>query len=84
MVVVTASFGMVVPLFGGKVVDIMVASQAVSPVIMPVIALLTWLLLPKKSFAGEHTNTLWMNLGMGVAFLFTLCMQYIAISGFLK
>lgn len=84
LVLVTASFGMVVPLFGGRVVEIMVASQAVSPLIMPVIALLTWLLLLKRKFVGDHPNTIWMNLGMGVTFLFTLYMQYIAISGFLR
>jgi len=84
LVVVSASFGMVVPLFGGSPVQIMIASQAVSPLIMPLITLFTWLLLLKSDFVGEHRNTLWMNAGLAVTLLFTLGMLAIAVSGFLS
>jgi Mn2+/Fe2+ NRAMP family transporter len=83
LVVATSSFGMVVPVFGGKPVQIMIASQAVSPLIMPLITLFTWLLLLKKGFAGRRPNGFWMNLGLAVTLLFTLYMLGIAVTGFL-
>lgn len=83
LVAATASFSMVIPVFGGSPVQIMIASQAVSPLIMPLIALFTWLLLLKKDFAGEHRNGFWMNLGLGVTCVFTVYMLWIAVTGFL-
>ena len=84
LVLVTASFGMVVPVFGGSPVQIMIASQAVSPLIMPLITSFTWLLLLKKDFVGEYRNGPWMNIGLGVTVLFTLYMLWIAVTGFLS
>ena len=83
MVVGTASFSMVIPLFGGSPVQIMIASQAVSPLIMPLITLFTWLVLLKKGVAGDYKNGFWMNLGLAVTLLFTLYMLGIAVTGFL-
>lgn len=83
LVVATASFSMVVPVFGGSPVQIMIASQAVSPLIMPLIVLFTWLLLAKKEFAGQYPNRAWMTLGLGVTLVFTLYMLGIAVLGFL-
>jgi Mn2+/Fe2+ NRAMP family transporter len=83
MVLATSSFAMVVPVFGGSPVHIMITSQAVSPLIMPVITLFTWLLLLKPASAGKSPNTPWMNLGLAVTLLFTLYMMYTAIRGFL-
>lgn len=83
LVVVTASFSMVIPVFGGSPVHIMIASQAVSPLIMPLIVLFTWLLLLNKDFAGEHRSGLWMHAGLGLTVLFTLYMLGIAVAGFI-
>ncbi len=83
LVVATASFSMVVPVFGGRPVQIMIASQAISPLIMPLITLFVWLLLRKKEFVGEARTTAWMNVGLGVTLLFTLLMLVIAGRGFL-
>jgi Mn2+/Fe2+ NRAMP family transporter len=84
LVVATASFSMVIPVFGGSPVHIMIASQAVSPLIMPLITLFTWRLLVKKEFIGEYRNTIWMNAGLAVTLLFTLAMLGIAVTGFLN
>ena len=83
LVLATASFSLVVPLFGGSPVEIMIASQAVSPLVMPLITLFTWLLLLKKEFVGRWRNSVWMNAGLAVTLLFTLVMLGIAVSGFL-
>ena len=69
--------------FGGSPVQIMIASQAVSPLVMPLFAIFTWRVLLKKEVVGEHRNSLWMNVGLGVTVLFTLYMLGIAVTGFL-
>ena len=53
MVAAAAMFGLVVPVFGGKPIQIMIASQAVSPIAMPLLAVFVTILLNKKSVAGE-------------------------------
>ncbi len=82
LVLATASFSLVVPLFGGSPVEIMIASQAVSPLVMPLITLFTWLLLLKKEFVGPWRNSVWMNAGLAVTLLFTLVMLTVASAGF--
>ncbi|MEX2300341.1 MAG: divalent metal cation transporter [Bryobacterales bacterium] len=83
LVVVTALFGLVVPVFGGRPVQIMIASQAISPLIMPLIASFTMILLLKKSFVGEHSNSTPYNVALGITVLFTFYMLYLAVLGFL-
>ena len=82
LVAVCASVGLVIPIFGGSPVAIMIASQAISPVIMPVMAVLTALLLLKKDVVGPHENSRLMNAGLAVTVLFTFYMLYTAVLGF--
>lgn len=82
LVVVTAMFGLVVPLFGGRPVQIMIASQAISPLIMPLIASFTMILLLRKDFVGEHPNSTGLNVTLGITVLFTFYMLYLAVLGF--
>jgi manganese transport protein len=83
LVVGTSLFGLVVPLFGGRPVQIMIASQAVSPLIMPLIASFTMILLLRSEFVGEHPNSTSLNVTLGITVLFTFYMLYLAVLGFL-
>ncbi len=83
LVFVSAAFSLVVPVFGGSPVHIMIASQAVSPLVMPLITLFTWLLLMRKGFAGAHRNGFWMNVGLAITLVFTTYMLGIAVTGFI-
>ena len=83
MVVVAALFGLVVPVFGGKPVQIMIASQAVSPIAMPLLAVFVFILLNKKSVVGEHRPGPWLNGGLLITVVFSLYMFVIAVTGFL-
>ena len=83
MVVAAASFGLVVPLFGGRPVQIMIASQAVSPLVMPLFAVFVWILINRESVAREYRPSALLNVGMGVTVVFTLYMLYLAVVGFL-
>lgn len=82
MVVVAAAFGLVVPVWGGRPVNIMIASQAVSPVAMPLLALFVLILLNKKGVAGAHPPSIALNGGLAVTVAFSFYMCFVALSGF--
>ena len=82
MVVGAALFGLVVPVLGGSPVQIMIASQAVSPVAMPLLALFVLLLLNKEEVCGPDRPSLALNAGLGVTVLFSFYMCFVALSGF--
>lgn len=83
IVLFTALFGLFIPLFGGRPVPIMIASQALSPVVMPVMVVLTWLVLRKHDRGPERINGPLMQAGMAVTVVFSLFMLYTAAQGFL-
>jgi Mn2+/Fe2+ NRAMP family transporter len=82
MVVGAASLGLVVPIFGGRPVPLMIASQAVSPLVMPLMAVFVWILVNKTSFVGDRKPSALLNLCLGVTVLFTLYAAYLAVTGF--
>ena len=82
--VALGSLGLLVPLLGGKPVIIMIASQAFSPVMMPLLIIFLIIMLNKKSVVGKHTNGFWLNLGLAATLLFSLFMFYLAIEGYLE
>ena len=83
MVVFASVFGLAVPALGGKPVQIMIASQALSPVAMPLLALFVWILLNRKQVSGGRPPSLALNAGLAVTVLFSFYMCYVALSGFL-
>lgn len=78
-----ASTSLVVPIFGGEPIWILVASQALSPLLMPLLTLLLIILLNKKSLMGKHTIGIKMNVALGATLVFNLYMLYVAIQGFI-
>ena len=82
MVVGAALFGLVVPVLGGRPVQIMIASQAVSPVAMPLLALFVLILLNKPEVVGNRRPSPALNAGLAVTVLFTFYMCYVALGGF--
>ncbi len=83
MVVAASLCGLVVPVLGGRPVNIMIASQAVSPVAMPLLALFVLILLNKKSVAGDRPPSRALNAGLAVTVAFSFYMCFVALSGFL-
>jgi Mn2+/Fe2+ NRAMP family transporter len=80
-VFVVAATGLVVPVFGGRPVTIMIASQAVSPAVMPLIIVLTFALLNTGEKGGKHKGLQWINGGLIIAFIFSLFISYSALVG---
>ena len=83
MVVGASLFGLAVPLLGGQPVRIMIASQAVSPVAMPLLALFVTVLLNRSDVTGNRPPSAALNAGLGVTVLFSFYMCYVALAGFL-
>ena len=83
LVVLASLFGLVVPVLGGSPVRIMIASQALSPVAMPLLALFVGVLLNRKGVTGDRPPPAWLNAGLAVTVLFSFYMCYVALAGFL-
>lgn len=79
-VLAVAATGLVVPVFGGRPVVVMIASQAVSPVVMPlVIAIIIYVLNTRH--ASGYREERWLNVGLIIALLFSLFISYSAVVG---
>ena len=74
--------GLTVPVFIGNPVIIMIASQAVSPVLMPLLIFFVFLMINNRKIVGDYRHPLWLNVGLLLTFLFSLFMAYTAITGF--
>ncbi|MCK5694746.1 MAG: divalent metal cation transporter [Bacteroidales bacterium] len=82
-----ALLGLIVPVFHGNPVIIMIASQAVSPILMPLLILFVYILINNKKIVRDYKNPLILNIGLGLTFIFSLFMAYtayIGLSGFLS
>ena len=84
LVVLVALSGLIVPFLGGKPVWILIASQALSPFVMPLITLFLIILLNKSEVMKEYKINLWMNIALGATFIFNCYMLYVALKGFMN
>ena len=83
IVILVALSGLIVPVLGGKPVWILIASQALSPFVMPLITLFLIILLNKSEIMKTHKASLGMNMALGATFIFNCFMLYIALTGFI-
>lgn len=81
--VLVALSGLIVPLLGGKPIWILIASQALSPFVMPLITLFLIILLNKSEVMKTHKANLGLNIALGATFIFNCFMLYVAITGFI-
>ena len=84
IVVLVALSGLIVPFLGGKPVWILIASQALSPFVMPLITLFLIILLNKSEVMKEYKINLWMNIALGATFIFNCYMLYVALIALIK
>jgi manganese transport protein len=80
IIIFYALLGLVVPIFGGRPVIVMIASQALALVATPLILILMWIQINKKKDLGEHSASLKKNIIIGIITLFTI---FICVIGFL-
>ena len=84
IVVLVALSSLIVPVLGGKPVWILIASQALSPFVMPLITLFLIILLNKSEVMKTHKVKIGFNIALGATFIFNCYMLYIAFNGFIK
>jgi len=84
IVVIVALSGLIIPILGGKPVWILIASQAFSPFVMPLITIFLIILLNKTEIMKTHKAKLGMNIALGATFIFNCYMLFIAIKGFIN
>ena len=70
-----------VPVFGGRPVWIMVASQAFQAMLLPVITIPIIMLLNRKEIMGEQKAGFWLNAGLWATLIFALITSYSAVLG---
>ena len=81
LVLIITSSGLIVPLFGGKPVIIMIASQAVSPLIMPILVGMLFYLLNNKKVTGGYKPGWFLNSAIVLTFIFSLFMSFVGFQG---
>ena len=75
--------GLFIPVFGGRPIAIMIASQAFSPLMMPLLILFLLTMLNKKKVMGNQKIGFWMNTVLVITLVFSLFMFFIAFEGYL-
>jgi manganese transport protein len=75
--------GLTVPLFGGRPVFIMIASQAFQALLMPLVTIAIIFLLNKKELMKGYKISIFLNIGCWATFVFSLTMAYSGMVGLL-
>lgn len=82
LVVIVTLSGLIIPVFGGQPVIIMIASQAFSPLMMPMLIIFLLIIMNRKKVMGAYINGLWLNTGLITTLLFSIFMFFIAFEGY--
>jgi Mn2+/Fe2+ NRAMP family transporter len=82
LVVTVALSCLIVPVFGGKPIWILIASQAFSPFIMPLITLFLIILLNSKKVTKAYKTPIYLNIALVLALGFNLYMMWVAVTGY--
>ena len=84
IVIFYATLGLVVPIFGGRPVLVMIASQALALIITPLIIILMQILQNRSEIMGNYKMSRAMNISMIVISAFTVYMAVVGILGIIE
>ena len=84
MVFVISLLGLVVPIFEARPVFVMIVSQALMSVILPMTVACILYLGNRKDLMGEHKNTLMSNIFLSAILIFSIVISWMGITGVLK
>ena len=82
LVVIVTLSGLVIPVFGGQPIIVMIASQAFSPLMMPLLTIFLMIIMNKRGVMGKNVNGFWLNTGLTITLLFSIFMFFIAFEGY--
>jgi manganese transport protein len=77
VVIFYASLGLIVPIFGGRPVFVMIASQAFTLLVTPLVVILMLILINRESLMGKYKAKFGMNVILVIIFLFTVVMSVV-------
>lgn len=83
IVVLVTLTGLIIPVFGGRPIVIMIASQAFSPLMMPLLIIFLMIMLNSKKVMSDHKVGFWLNAGLITTLIFSLFMFFIAFEGYM-
>jgi len=83
LVIIVTLSGLFIPMFGGKPIIIMIASQAFSPLMMPLLIIFLLILLNSRKVMGNDTIGFWLNAGLAITLIFSVYIFFIAFEGYL-
>ena len=73
--------GLTVPVFGGRPVFIMIASQAFQALLMPLVTIAIIVLLHNRRLMKDYKISIPLQMGCWATFIFSLIMAYAGIVG---
>ena len=76
--------GLMVPVLGANPIKAQILTQVFNVFILPVVILGIIILINRKEQMGEHQAGTWLNIGMGLAFVFACIVSYTGIIGILE
>jgi len=81
LVSLIALTGFAIPIFGGRPVFIMIASQAVSPAVMPMLIVFVFMILNRQK---NYRIPMVLKIGLIVTLIFSLFLSYSAMVGLME
>ena len=84
MVFFISLLGLVVPLFEGRPLFVMIASQAFNVVLLPATVACIFYLGNRKDLMGEYRHGLATNISLALIFLFSLVTGYMGFGGLME
>jgi len=81
LVLLIALTGFAIPIFGGRPVIIMIASQAVSPAVMPMLIVFVFMILNRQK---NYRIPMVLKIGLIVTLIFSLFLSYSAVVGLME
>jgi Mn2+/Fe2+ NRAMP family transporter len=83
-VLAAAALTFAVPVFGGRPVLVMIASQAISTVVMPLLIVLLLIMLNSRRIVGDYRNPVALNAGLLLTLAFALLISYSGALGLVE
>tara|TARA_R110000868_G_scaffold21614_6_gene89512 strand:- start:926 stop:2200 length:1275 start_codon:yes stop_codon:yes gene_type:complete len=69
-------FALIVPVFGANPIEMQILSQVFNVFVLPLVILGIILLINNKKLMGQHKGSVWLNLGLYAALLFSIVISY--------
>ena len=77
-------FALLIPIFGANPIKAQILTQVTNVFALPLVVLGIIILVNKKDLMREYKSSLWLNVGMGLAFFFSIIISYNGVIAILE